>query len=1193
MLALTQLLRLSTLKLRRLDLVAILQKSALTLSLALAFVVVCVSALPTAVYAQDDLALKSFIITSLPREVQDEIMSFPLENDIPRMASAEELEEQLTAISNDANLSDEVKTRQKEAVKKEQNLRATYIKLLADFSSLANTLKNSQERLDQLKSNLEQANIDYSTPVAYEDLSTKSLSDINLLIAQTSVELDKAQTDLSNANAESSALQTLPTRVQNTLSANNDRIFEIAKLLNDSSRNLSDYEKHSLGFEAYVLSYENAVIESRLHSITFFQDQANYNIRINSLRNDYFSNYLNVLRNRQTELIAQQATESDNGLAIDNYNQIPKLRSEVQTNNHYTEQINSITLENAQLKNEVKTVENALNTIYQLDKSMQDQISDITESLLLSRLLNRQQNEIPQISISFNLDEMVTNLTISLFDLRILREQLFDVNLYVDNMINTNSQLEPYKEQLMNIMLHRRSLIDQLYQAQSESLSLAVNLRDKYREFTKTANNVNTVINDHLFWLASNSGISIEFFTNFFPNLQKQGLNFITKYNNFDKAKYRLLQWLTVIVPIGLIGFFFHKTRPLIQSRINNLALTLDKPNDSYLTTPMSLVLHLFVIIPLVAQLTALGSVVIFIVLDDFGHQVLITLYLALHLMCFLYIRNILQLNSLVQRHFSFSIERNRRIRMIIDKIWLVSIPMLLIANMRILEPSEISIDQIGYTLMLLGFLYLTVFAFRTAKQHFERYTPNMAFWVMATVGILTPLTLTIMLAIGYYYTVVQVLNRVAITLYIFFLYFITSHTLRRELYVAENKMLKKAQERISSSAEQSQNSKQPKDIAKQNKGKDKENPQENTVLDTTTMRGLQIQALRLDLVNTRSFKLFNGFILCVFVYFMYLQWNDLAGVLNYLNNVYLWSKTSIVDNKEVVTQYLSVGKMLLAIVIVIVTTILAKNLPNLLERLFLLRGNVKNKSTSYTVKIISTYAITAIGIIMAASIMGISWDNLQWLVAALSVGLGFGLQEIFGNFVSGIIILFERQLRVGDIVTLNSLSGTVSKIRIRATTIVAFDNKEVVIPNKQFITSALTNWSLSNTITKLEFAIGIAYDADVNKAKDLLRGILRRCRNLNRDRKPQVFVKSLDASCVTLLCEVYVNEIGKRKETFDYLSVETLRIFKEQGIEIPFDQLDVTIRNLDNGQVLTETQTNIVKGAAVKAKRNPAPNEV
>ena len=105
--------------------------------------------------------------------------------------------------------------------------------------------------------------------------------------------------------------------------------------------------------------------------------------------------------------------------------------------------------------------------------------------------------------------------------------------------------------------------------------------------------------------------------------------------------------------------------------------------------------------------------------------------------------------------------------------------------------------------------------------------------------------------------------------------------------------------------------------------------------------------------------------------------------------------------------------------------------------------------------------------------------DKLQWLAAALSVGLGFGLQEIFGNFVSGLIILFERPVRIGDTVTIGTFSGTVSKIRIRATTITDFDRKEVIIPNKAFVTERLINWSLSDTVTRVVIRLGVAYGSD------------------------------------------------------------------------------------------------------------------
>lgn len=523
-----------------------------------------------------------------------------------------------------------------------------------------------------------------------------------------------------------------------------------------------------------------------------------------------------------------------------------------------------------------------------------------------------------------------------------------------------------------------------------------------------------------------------------------------------------------------------------------------------------------------------------------------------------------------MQRHFSVSPRVIAQNRAIIDQLWFVSIPMLMIANMREAEPTKISGDVIGYPLMVFGFLYLTFFAIKTVKRSIERVKPDMTFWTISIISIITPLTITVMLGLGYYYTVIQLLNRVAITLYICFLYLILSNTLRRELYVAEVKMLSAIRSRMQQQHEAQANAANLTATA--------------TATATPEMQGKQrLESFRLELVNGRAYKLFNACLLTVFIYFMYQQWNDLAGVLTYLDHIYLWESIKIVDG-QTISSTLSLGDVLLAIVIVIVAVVLNHNLPLLIERLFMIRKGVEAKSTSYTIKLITSYTITTLGVIFAASALGISWDNLQWLVAALSVGLGFGLQEIFGNFVSGIIILFERQLRVGDIVTLSNLSGTVSRIRIRATTITSFDNKEVVIPNKQFITSAVTNWSLSNTVTKLEFAIGVAYDADTNKAKDILRGIIRRCRDLNRDKKPLVFIKSLDASAVTIMCEVFVNEIGKRKAVYDYLSTEALRLFRDHNIEIPFDQLDVTIRNLDTNTTVTYTEKDVMQAAAMGA---------
>src|SRR5690606_32566933 len=195
-----------------------------------------------------------------------------------------------------------------------------------------------------------------------------------------------------------------------------------------------------------------------------------------------------------------------------------------------------------------------------------------------------------------------------------------------------------------------------------------------------------------------------------------------------------------------------------------------------------------------------------------------------------------------------------------------------------------------------------------------------------------------------------------------------------------------------------------------------------------------------LELGNTQSLRLANLFLLLAFGVAVYWVWADLIGAMSYLDNVTLWQQTvgEGAQAREVST---SLGDVLFALIFLVVALMMARNLPGLLEVMILSRLALRPGS-AYAITSLLAYTLTAVGILVSLGSLGVSWSKLQWLVAALGVGLGFGLQEVFGNFVSGIIILFERPVRIGDLVTIGDLSGTVNRIRIRATTIRDFDNK-------------------------------------------------------------------------------------------------------------------------------------------------------
>ena len=218
---------------------------------------------------------------------------------------------------------------------------------------------------------------------------------------------------------------------------------------------------------------------------------------------------------------------------------------------------------------------------------------------------------------------------------------------------------------------------------------------------------------------------------------------------------------------------------------------------------------------------------------------------------------------------------------------------------------------------------------------------------------------------------------------------------------------------------------------------------------------------------------------------------------------------------------------------------------------------------TRYAYVTITRYGILAIGLLFAFSHIGADWSKLQWIIAALGVGLGFGLQEIVANFVSGIIILFERPVRVGDLITIGDTVGTVSRIKIRAITITDPDNFEVLVPNKAFITGTVKNWSLTSQITRLVVKVGVAYGSDVARAQQIMLDVAEANEQVLETPAPIVLFLGFGDSSLDLELRVFVGRIDHRLSTVNNLHLAIDKAFREAGIEIPFPQRDVHLHGL------------------------------
>jgi len=209
-------------------------------------------------------------------------------------------------------------------------------------------------------------------------------------------------------------------------------------------------------------------------------------------------------------------------------------------------------------------------------------------------------------------------------------------------------------------------------------------------------------------------------------------------------------------------------------------------------------------------------------------------------------------------------------------------------------------------------------------------------------------------------------------------------------------------------------------------------------------------------------------------------------------------------------------------------------------------------------------YLILTIGFIVIIQTVGINLSSLTILLGALGVGIGFGLQNVTNNFVSGIIILFERPIKVGDRIDVAGVAGNVIKISMRATTIITNDNVSIIVPNSEFISSTVINWSHTDRNVRFNFPVGVAYKEDPEKVKNLLLEVAGENEGVLKNPGPDVLFNDYGDSSLNFNLRVwtsrYIDRPGVLKSQLYY---EIFKRFKEAGVEIPFPQRDVHIKEM------------------------------
>lgn len=516
--------------------------------------------------------------------------------------------------------------------------------------------------------------------------------------------------------------------------------------------------------------------------------------------------------------------------------------------------------------------------------------------------------------------------------------------------------------------------------------------------------------------------------------------------------------------------------------------------------------------------------------------------------------------------HFEWGDRESAALSRNLGRFALVVVPVAFLLGLIDASNSQVYRDGLGRLAFLAGSIASTVLMLRLLSPRKRiigtRLARDGGFWI--TRGIWYPLVcsapvaLAVLAVSGYYDSAAQLQMRLALSLTIGLIALIAYAVIMREVLVARRRLeVLRGQERRRIAREAAL----AEDIAV---GDAAPNVADETVIDVASISQQTRTLLRMLTLLGLGVGL-------------WLVWRELLPALSLLDQVALWTQTIAAEGGAKVVP-VTLFNLLVGMAIGAITFIAAHNLPGLLEFTLLQRLSIA-PGTRYAITAISRYCIVTFGLVVAFESVGVDWSQLQWIVAALGVGVGFGLQEIVANFISGLIILFERPVRVGDTVTIGDLDGTVSRIQIRATSITDWDNKEIIVPNKQLITEKVVNWTLTESITRLVLKVGIAYGSDTDKAQEVMMEAVKANPLSLAVPPPSVLFLGFGDSSLDFEIRVFVALPAHRLRLLHELHTAIYQGLAANKIEIPFPQRDLHLK-LSDVEAVTRTQH--PKGRAV-----------
>lgn len=230
--------------------------------------------------------------------------------------------------------------------------------------------------------------------------------------------------------------------------------------------------------------------------------------------------------------------------------------------------------------------------------------------------------------------------------------------------------------------------------------------------------------------------------------------------------------------------------------------------------------------------------------------------------------------------------------------------------------------------------------------------------------------------------------------------------------------------------------------------------------------------------------------------------------------------------------------------------------LDRLLKRLHIKDG------VRYTLRRLTEYIFILVGIIVAFQFVGVDLSGLAVIFGLLSVGIGFGLQNVTANFVAGLVLLFERPIKIGDRITVGEVEGDVEEISLRATKIRTLNNISIIVPNSQFVTSNIVNWTYGDLRIRLDIDVGVSYGSDLDLVLASLKEVALENPKVLKEPAPDVLLREFGESSWNMRLRLWIDNPQGHHRVRSDINCAIVRKFREKGVEIPFPQRDIHVRS-------------------------------